>query len=90
MAILLRALVVVFLALATWRAWAALAWWDLWQYWKTTDRSAAELYQTDFFIEVALTAVALLLAGGALFLLGFRNRSVERARARARRRHGSG
>jgi len=53
----------------------------------TEDRSKTP---HDFFIEVALTAVALLLAGGALVLLGFRNRSVERARARARRRRGSG
>ena len=86
MAALLRTLVALFLALAAWRAWVALAWWDLWQYWQSTDRSAAELYQTNCLIEVALTIIALVFAGVALFLLGFRNRSV--ARARSRVRHG--
>jgi hypothetical protein len=85
MAFLLRGLVGLFLALAGWRAWLALSWWDLWQYWQATDRSAAELYQTNCLIEVALTIIALVFAGVALFLLGFRNRSIARARSRMRR-----
>ncbi|MSR06758.1 MAG: hypothetical protein EXR93_06820 [Gemmatimonadetes bacterium] len=48
--------------LTLWRGGLATYWFIEWLRWRTSDPSAADLYQTNFFIEIVLTFAAITLA----------------------------
>ena len=60
---------VVGAGMALWRGALATYWFIEWLRWRTSDPSAAELFQVNFFIEIVLTFAAIMLVLGTYFWL---------------------
>ena len=57
------------LVIAIWRGVLSVYWWRQWQLWRSTDPSAAELYELSFRTEAALSIIGLSIAIVGIWLI---------------------